>query len=138
MKISINKAAGTQQIKTAGDAALTLVRDDIIDDTNQYVPVGGGDAQDGGGGSLRRSAQLHSDPEAHDGTLTIRWDTPYAHYQNQGLVMHGSPGIGRRQYGPQKLNYTSSMARSEWEKYADRQHKEDWALAIEREIKQRI
>lgn len=128
--IRINRAAETARIKRAGDAGLTDVRDDIIDSINRYVPVGGGDVQNGGGGDLRRSAELHSDQEAHDGKLTIRWDTPYAQYQNKGLVMKGNPQT--RTYGPEKLNYTDPMARSEWEKYAEQQHGEEWELAIQR------
>ena len=75
----------------AGDEALSDVRDDIIDDINQYVPVQGGKPQNGGGGGLQSSARMHSDQTAHKGKLTIRWDTPYAQYQNKGEVMKGRP-----------------------------------------------
>lgn len=135
--IKINKAAEIASIEKTGNQALTDVRDEIIEDINQYVPVQGGDARNGGGGSLQSSAGIHSDKAAKGGKLTIRWDTTYAQYQNKGEVMKGKPGPTRT-YGPEKLKYTSSAAKAEWEKYADQKHGEDWALAIEKGIKQRL
>lgn len=127
--VKIQKTAGMNRIRQAGDAALGFCRNELIEDMNRYVPVSGGDSQDGGGGDLRQSAILHSDQEAEDGRLTIRWDEPYAQYQHGGLVMKGRPG--QRSYGPEKLNYTSAMARAQWEKYAEQQHGDDWARQID-------
>lgn len=134
MEININRLEGTKRVREAGNQALTDVRDLIVDDMNQYVPISGGDAQNGGGGELRRSAELHSTfaPKVKNGRITIRWDTPYAQYQHGGLVMKGSPK--NRSYGPEKLNYTSSMARAEWEQYAEQQHGKDWTLQIEKRM----
>ena len=84
MVIKINKTAEIASIKNAGDQALTDIRDEIIEDINQYVPIQGGDSRNGGGGSLQSSAGIHSDKSVKNGKLTIRWDTPYAQYQNKG------------------------------------------------------
>lgn len=130
--ININKAAGKERIMEAGNHALTDMRDSIIDDTNRYVPVSGGISQDGGGGDLRRSAMLHSDQKAQDGKLTVRWDTPYAQYQREGLVMHGTPKT--RTYGPDELHYTSAMARKEWDEYAKQQHGDEWGMQIDKRM----
>lgn len=135
--IKIDKAAEAANIKMAGDEALSDVRDDIIDDINQYVPVQGGKPQNGSGGGLQSSARMHSDQTAHKGKLTIRWDTPYAQYQNKGEVMKGRPGPTRT-YGPEKLKYTSEAAKAEWEKYAEQKHGEDWVLAVGKGIEQRL
>lgn len=135
--IKINKVSEIASIRIAGDQDLTDIRDEIIEDINQYVPVQGGDSRNGGGGSLQSSAGIHSDRTANKGKLTIRWDTPYAQYQNKGEVMKGRPGPTRT-YGPEKLKYTSTAAKAEWEKYAEQKHGEDWALAVEKGIKQRL
>lgn len=113
-----------------GDRALTLIRDEIIEDCNQYVPVQGSEKHNGGGGSLQNSAFIHSDQEAKDGELVVRWDAPYAQYQHGGLVMHGTPT--NRSYGPQHLKYTSAAAKEEWTKYAAERHGEQWSEMLDK------
>ncbi|MDO4444693.1 MAG: minor capsid protein [Bacillota bacterium] len=136
VKVEIHKPRAMAKIRAAGDQGLTDVRDEIIDDINRYVPISGGSPQNGGGGDLRRSAELHSDQQAKDGNLKVRWDTPYAQYQHEGKVMHGTPKT--RTYGPEQLKYTEPMARKEWEQYAERKHGADWSLAIEEAVKRRM
>ena len=133
VKVEIHKPRAMAKIRAAGDQGLTDVWDEIIDDINHYVPVSGGTPQNGGGGDLRRSAEIHSDQQAKDGSLKVRWDTPYAQYQHEGKVMHGTPKT--RTYGPEQLKYTEPMARKEWEQYAERKHGADWSLAIEEAMK---
>lgn len=120
------------RIREAGNQALTDMRDPIIDDINQYVPISGGISQNGGGGTLRESAKQHSDQEAQDGKLTVRWDTPYAQYQHGGLVMKGNPK--NRTYGPEELHYTNTMARKEWTQYAEQRHQEEWIAQIDKRM----
>lgn len=132
--INLSENAEMERIREAGNQALTDMRDPIIDDINRYVPVGGGRSQNGGGGALRSSATLHSDQEAQDGKLTIRWDEPYAQYQHGGLVMKGTPDT--RSYGPEELHYTDAMARKEWDLYAEQQHQEEWIAQIEKKMTQ--
>lgn len=134
VKVEINKPRAFARIKAAGDSGLTMIRDEIIDDINHYVPVSGSSPQNGGGGDLRRSAEIHSDQEAKDETLTVRWDTPYAQYQHEGKVMHGTPKD--RTYGPEQLKYTEPMARKEWEQYAERKHSADWSAALENAVRE--
>lgn len=134
MTITIDQIAETARIKKAGNQALTDIRDEIIEDINKYVPVGGGKSQNGGGSSLRESAKLHSDQEAENCRITIKWDEPYAQYQNKGKVMHGTPKD--RTYGPDMLKYTDRAARAEWEKYAEEQHGDDWELAVEKRMQE--
>ena len=128
--VKINKEAGKRQIMRTADEALTLYRDEIIEDMNEFVPVSGGASHNGGGGSLQQSAFLHSDQRAKDGNLTIRWDKPYARYQHEGDVMHGSPG--NRTYGPDKLSYTSATARALWDQHAEKTRADDWAKGLKR------
>lgn len=133
-KVSIDKTGGQEDARRWAEEALTDYRDEIIESINQYVPVQGGDKQNGGGGSLRQSALLHSDQQAKDGELTIRWDTPYARYQYYGKVMHGTPPRSPSDYGPDTLSYTSAAARAEWSKHAEKIHGETWARDIQKLI----
>lgn len=128
VRIDIDKTGEIQDVSQKVDKALTLLRDEFIEDENMHVPVSGGASRNGGGGSLQDSARLHSDQQARDGQMTLRWSTPYAHYQHEGLVMHGP--VGDRTYGPDKLNYTSATAQAEWTKHAQKVYGDNWAKAI--------
>lgn len=130
VKVSINKSACISKIKKRADKALTLYRDEIIEDENELVPVQGGVSHNGGGGTLQRSAFMHSDAAAKDGKITIRWSTPYAHYQHKGLVMHGP--VGSRTYGPDHLTYTSATARAEWTKHAPKIYADNWTKGLKK------
>ena len=130
VNISIDKNANIKEIMRSVDRSLTLYRDEIIEDENTLVPVQGAGSHNGGGGSLQGSAFLHSDSAAKDGKITIRWATPYAHYQHKGLVMHGP--VGNRTYGPDHLKYTSSTAKAEWTKHAPKIYGANWAKGIQK------
>ena len=127
-RVEIDKLTEKKNILRAGSEALTALRDEFIEDENMHVPVSGGVSRNGGGGSLQDSARLHSDMQARDGVLTLRWSTPYAHYQHEGLVMHGP--VGNRTYGPDSLNYTSATARKEWTKHADKVYGPNWTKVV--------
>ena len=58
LKVDINKAAGLREITQAADEALTLYRDDMIEDENEMVPVSGGASRNGGGGRGKALARL--------------------------------------------------------------------------------
>lgn len=131
-KVEIDKVAGIKEITKVADLALTNYRDEIIEDMNVMVPVGGGSSRNGGGGSLQQSALIHSDQVAKEGKLSIRWDTPYAHYQHRGLVKHGP--VGARLYGPKALSYTSATARAEWTKHAEEVYGEKWKRGLQKLI----
>ena len=134
VSIDIDKAGGTKEIQHWADEALTDYRDEIIRDMNIMVPVKGGKNHNGGGGSLQKSAGVHSDQRAKDGVLTIRWDTPYARYQHEGKVMHGTPPRSPGDYGPDTLSYTSNTARAEWTKHAQDVYGEKWRRDIQKMI----
>lgn len=130
VRVNIDKVGEKTRIAGNADVALTRLRDEFIEDENMHVPVSGGAARNGGGGSLQDSARLHSDQQAHDGKLTLRWSKTYAHYQHRGLVMHGP--VGDRTYGPDKLNYTSATAQAEWTKHAEKVYGDNWAKTIQK------
>ena len=130
VRIRLSREGLKRDVKRMADEALTDYRDEIIEDMNVLVPVSGGASLNGGGGSLRRSAFTGSDKRARDGALTVRWNTPYAHYQHQGLVMRGTPG--NRTYGPERLSYTSATARARWTDQAERLYGKRWEKDIQK------
>ena len=127
-KVSFDKAKAIAMIESAGDEALTILGNQILKDTSQYVPKDQG--------TLENSGLINSDKGAHNGSFIIRWDTPYAQYLWHGEVMRGNPD--NRSYGPEKLNFTSALAREEWAKYAQEVHGEEWQKVYEAALKRRL
>ena len=64
----------------------------------------------------------------------LRWSTPYAQYLWHGDVMHGNPT--NRTYGPDKISFTSALAREEWAKYAKEVHGENWKKIYQAALKE--
>lgn len=120
-KVIFDKARAMALIKAASDEALTYVGNQALHDANQYVPKDQG--------ILESSSISNSSQRAENGVYTLRWDTPYAQYLWHGDVMYGNPNS--RTYGPEKLSFTSALAREEWAKYAQDIHGEDWKNAYQ-------
>ena len=108
----------------AGDA-LTIMGNQAIKDVTQYVPKDQG--------HLQNSGLYGSDYVAHDLKFDLRWSTPYAQYLWHGDVMYGNPT--NRTYGPEKLSFTSAMAREEWAKYAREVHGDNWKKVYQAALK---
>lgn len=115
-RVTFNKASAIALIKAVSDDALTAMGSQALQDASKHVPKDQG--------TLENSGISSSDRKAKDGKFTLRWDTPYAQYLWHGDVMYGNPG--GRTYGPEKLNFTSALAREEWAKYAKEVHGEEW------------
>ena len=75
-----------------------------LKDTTQHVPHDQGFLQDSG--------ITNSDKEAANLSFWLRRDEPYLQYIFHGEVMYVNPTS--RTYGPEKLNFTSAIARMEW------------------------
>ena len=115
-RVTFDKSKAVALIKAVSDDALTMMGNQALQDVGQYVPRDQG--------ALENSGLSNSDKNAKDGKFYMRWDTPYAQYLWNGDVMYGNPGS--RTYGPEKLNFTSALAREEWAKYAKEVHGEEW------------
>ena len=66
----------------------------------------------------------------------MRLSTPYAQYLWHGDVMYGNPTT--RTYGPEKLSFTSALAREEWAKYAKEVHGKEWKKVYQAALKRRL
>ena len=127
-RITFNKPAAVALIKAASNASLTDMGNQALGDIKQYVPKDQG--------TLQKNGLSSSDKKASDGKFTIRWPTPYAKYLWHGDVMHGNPTT--RTYGPEKLSFTSALAREEWAKYAREVYGEDWKKVYKASMERRL
>lgn len=125
-RVTFDKKAAAARIRAVAEDALTTMGNQAIKDTTQYVPRDQG--------ALQNSGLTHTDKKAHDMKFDLRWETPYAQYLWHGDVMHGDPT--NRTYGPEKLSFTSALARQEWAKYAREVHGEDWKLVYQKALKE--
>lgn len=123
--VTFDKKAAVASLKAASKEALTLMGDQALKDVTQYVPKDQS--------ILQRSGITHSDKKAKNGVYVLRWDTPYAQYLWHGDVMHGDPT--NRTYGPDKISFTSALAREEWAKYAQKVHGADWRRVYQAALK---
>lgn len=116
VRVSFDKIAAIETIRAASDKALTAMGIQALQDVSQYVPKDQG--------TLENSGISDSDQRAQNGKFKLRWATPYAQYLWHGDVMYGNPK--NRTYGPEKLSFTSALAREEWAKYAYEIYGEEW------------
>lgn len=126
VKIMMDKKAAAAAIRAAANDGLTVVGNQALKDTTQYVPVDQGTLQSSG---LTRSSKA-----AENMKFELRWSTPYAQYLWHGDVMHGNPT--QRTYGPEKISFTSALAREEWAKYAQEVHGENWLTVYQAAFKE--
>lgn len=125
-RVTFDKKAAAARIRAVAEDALTVMGNQAITDTTQYVPKDQG--------HLQNSGLYGSDYKAHDMKFDLRWETPYAQYLWHGDVMYGNPTS--RTYGPEKLSFTSALAREEWAKYAREVHGEEWKLVYQKALKE--
>lgn len=116
VRVTFNRAAAVARIKAANTDALTAAGNQALKDVTKHVPKDQG--------TLQSSGLSHSDKRAKEGRFVMRWSTPGAQYLWHGDVMHGDPTS--RTYGPEKLKFTSALAREEWAKYAAKVYGDNW------------
>lgn len=115
-RVTFDKKRAAGLIKASSNKALTVMGVQALQDTSQHVPHDQG--------TLENSGISSSDRKAVDGKFTMRWSTPYAQYLWHGDVMYGNPTS--RTYGPEKLTFTSALAREEWAEYAHEVYGAEW------------
>lgn len=114
--MTFDKKRAAALVKAASNNALTVMGMQALQDTSQHVPHDQG--------TLENSGISSSDRRAVDGKFSMRWSTPYAQYLWHGDVMYGNPT--NRTYGPEKISFTSALAREEWAKYAHEVYGAEW------------
>ena len=127
-RVTFDTAAAVSRIKAMNNRALTDMGTQALQDVSKHVPRDQG--------TLRSSGMSASDISAKDGKFTMRWSTPYAQYLWHGDVMHGNPTS--RTYGPDKISFTSALAREEWAKYAKDIYGEDWKRVYQAALRRHL
>ena len=125
-RVTFDKKAAAVRIRAVANDALTVMGNQALKDVTQYVPMDQGTLQSSG---LSRSSKA-----AESMKFALRWSTPYAQYLWHGDVMHGNPT--NRTYGPDKISFTSALAREEWAKYAKEVHGENWKKIYQAALKE--
>ena len=125
-RVTFDKKAAAARIRAVANDALTVMGNQALKDVTQYVPMDQGTLQSSG---LSRSFKA-----AENMKFDLRWSTPYAQYLWHGDVMHGNPT--NRTYGPDKISFTSALAREEWAKYAKEVHGENWKKIYQAALKE--
>lgn len=115
-RVTFDKKRAAALVKAASNKALTVMGLQALQDTSQHVPRDQG--------TLDNSGISSSDQKAVDGKFTMRWSTPYAQYLWHGDVMYGNPT--NRTYGPEKISFTSALAREKWAEYAHEVYGAEW------------
>lgn len=127
-RVTFHTSETVALIKAANNAALTDMGNQALMDASKHAPKDQG--------SLESSGDANSDKKAVDGKFIMRWSTPYTQYLWHGDVMYGKPGS--RTYGPDKISFTSALAREEWAKYAKEVYGADWKKVYQAALKRRL
>lgn len=127
-RVTFDREAAIAKIKAANDKALTVMAVQALKDATKHAPRDQG--------FLQNSGITNSDAKAADGKYILRWDEPYAQYLWHGEVMHGNPT--NRTYGPEKLTFTSALARMEWAKYAKEVYGDDWKKVYQAALREEL
>ena len=127
-RVTFDKKAAVTRIRAAANDGLTDMGQQALKDVTKHVPRDQGFLQDSG--------ITNSDRQAQNLKYIMRWDEPYAQYLWHGEVMYGSPT--ERDYGPEKLSFTSALARMEWAKYAKDVYGDDWKKVYQEAIRRRM
>lgn len=127
-RVTFDTAAAIARIKAANNAALTDMGNQVLQDVSKHVPKDQG--------TLENSGLYSSDTQAKDGKFTMRWSTPYAQYLWHGDVMYGNPTS--RTYGPEKISFTSALAREEWAKYAKDVYGDEWKKVYQAALRRHL
>lgn len=127
-RVVFDKKAAIAKLRAASNDALTIMGHQALKDATQHAPKDQGFLQDSG--------ITNSSDHAKDLKFVMRWDEPYAQYLWHGEVMHGNPT--NRTYGPEKIDFTSALARMEWAKYAKEVYGADWKKVYQAALRRRM
>ena len=123
-RVTFDKKRAAGLVKACANDALTVMGTQALQDVSPHVPRDQGTLED---------SDTSSDRKAVDGKFNMRWSTLYAQYLWHGDVMYGNPTS--RTYGPEKLSFTSALAREEWAKYAHEVYGAEWRQVYQAALK---
>jgi hypothetical protein len=120
--VKTDKAKWIGAINQARDVAAYALAEQMLADSEQYVPYSGGSSQSAG--DLRESGRVE---KGESGRLYLVWDTVYALYQWFGVRADGSHRV--RKYttpgtGTQWVDKAKAAKQDNWQKIAQKKFTE--------------
>ena len=110
--VKTDKAKWINAVNNASGLALYALAEQMLQDSEKFVPYSGGSSQSAGG--LRESGTI---VEGESGRLYLVWDTVYALYQWYGVRADGTHVV---------KNYTTAGTGKQWVEVAKKQYSDNW------------
>lgn len=119
--VKTNRAKWAQVIGQASEKATYALAEQMLQDSEKYVPYSGGSSQSAGG--LRESGKVVKGEDK--GIMYLVWDTVYALYQWFGIRKDGSHPV---------KNYTTPGTGKLWVEEARKHYGSRWNDIINKEF----
>ena len=118
--VKTNKQKWVNAINNATGVAAYALAEQMLADSEKFVPYSGGAGQSAGG--LRESGHVL---QGENGNMFIVWDTVYALYQWFGIRADGSHKVH---------NYTTAGTGKQWVEKAKEQYGDRWREIAQKEF----
>lgn len=119
--VKTNRAKWAQAIKQASETATYALAEQMLQDSEKFIPYSGGSSQSAG--NLRESGHIVKGEGS--GELYLVWDTVYALYQWFGIRKDGTHPV---------KNYTTAGTGKLWMETAKKQYGKRWNDIINKEF----
>ena len=119
--VKTNREKWAQVIGKASETATYALAEQMLQDSEKYVPYSGGSSQSAG--NLRESGHVVKGEEK--GIMYLVWDTVYALYQWFGIRKDGTHPV---------KNYTTAGTGKLWVEEARRKYGSRWSDIINKEF----
>lgn len=123
--VKTNRAKWAQAIGQASEKATYALAEQMLQDSEKFVPYSGGSVQSAGG--LRESGKVVKGEEK--GTMYLVWDSVYALYQWFGIRKDGTHPVH---------NYTTPGTGKLWMETARKQYGDRWKDIINKEFSEAL
>lgn len=111
--VKTNKQKWINAVNTASDQAMYALAEQMLADSEKFVPYSGGSSQSAGG--LRESGKVVKGEDK--GIFYLVWDTVYALYQWFGVRADGTHRVH---------NYTTAGTGKQWVEAARKKNSDKW------------
>lgn len=118
--VKTNKAKWIGAINNASEKAMYALAEQMLADSEKFVPYSGGSIQSAGG--LRESGHV---VQGESNNLYIVWDIVYALYQWYGIRADGTHKV---------KNYTTPGTGKQWVEKARKQYEDRWHDIAQKEF----
>lgn len=118
--VKTDRAKWINAVNNASDLAAYALSEQILADSENFVPLSGGSSQSAGG--LRESGHVL---QGESGAMYVVWDTVYALYQWYGIRADGTHPV---------KNYTTAGTGKQWVEKAKDQYGDRWRDIAQKEF----